>query len=201
MVALCMLRSSQISSYIARLTVSSLMQDATVTVNCKLQLQCSASSLYRSDPALSLCPPPHRHSANCCRDAWPLLSPAAHSPPNVCVFPLKVRLPRAGRGRPYAGHGLRAAGAGHPTPWTIPQRDGPNHLGLRYNSLPEHQMAPITSDCVRRSRRSWRSCPSTRSASQKHAPTHTRKHTHPRACRCCHGKQRRYTSARSPRRC
>ena len=35
-----------------------------------------------------------------------------------------------------------------PTTWTIIQRDGPNHLGLRCNLLPEHHMALITSDCV-----------------------------------------------------
>ena len=33
--------------------------------------------------------------------------------------------------------------------WSIIQRDGPNHLGLWYNVLPEHQMALITSGlCV-----------------------------------------------------
>ena len=31
---------------------------------------------------------------------------------------------------------------------TILQKHGPNHLGLRYNELPEHQMALITSGCV-----------------------------------------------------
>ena len=35
-----------------------------------------------------------------------------------------------------------------PTPWTILQQDGRNHLGLRYNFLPEHQIALITSGCV-----------------------------------------------------
>ena len=34
------------------------------------------------------------------------------------------------------------------TTWTVPQRDGPNHLGLRCNMLPEPQMALITSDCA-----------------------------------------------------
>ena len=28
-----------------------------------------------------------------------------------------------------------------PTTWTILQQDGPNHLGLLYNALPEHQIA------------------------------------------------------------
>ena len=33
--------------------------------------------------------------------------------------------------------------------WTILQQDGPNHLGLWCNALPEHQKtAPITSGCV-----------------------------------------------------
>ena len=38
---------------------------------------------------------------------------------------------------------------GHNTTWTILRRqDGPNHLGLWYNVLPERQMALITSGCV-----------------------------------------------------
>ena len=36
-----------------------------------------------------------------------------------------------------------------PTTWPILQHDGPNHLGLLYNALPDHQMALITSVCVR----------------------------------------------------
>ena len=32
--------------------------------------------------------------------------------------------------------------------WAIIQRDGPNHLGLRYNALPGHQMALIASGCA-----------------------------------------------------
>ena len=39
-----------------------------------------------------------------------------------------------------------------PKTWTILQRDGPNHLGLRHNALPAHQMALITSDCAPSSR-------------------------------------------------
>ena len=39
-------------------------------------------------------------------------------------------------------------GAGAPTTWTIIQQDGPNHLGLWCNMLPEYQMAAITSGCV-----------------------------------------------------
>ena len=35
-----------------------------------------------------------------------------------------------------------------PTKWTILQQDGPNHLGLWYNALPEHQIALITSGCA-----------------------------------------------------
>ena len=35
-----------------------------------------------------------------------------------------------------------------PTTWTILQQNGPNHLGLWYNVLPEHQIALITHDCV-----------------------------------------------------
>ena len=34
------------------------------------------------------------------------------------------------------------------TTWTILQKDGPNHLGLRYNVLLAHQMALITSGYV-----------------------------------------------------
>ena len=33
-------------------------------------------------------------------------------------------------------------------PWTVIRHDGPNHLGLRCNALPEHQMALITSGCT-----------------------------------------------------
>ena len=52
------------------------------------------------------------------------------------------------------------------TTWTILQKDGPNHLGLRCNAFHEHQMALITSDCVpfmavrRRSGRSAKCWPS-----------------------------------------
>ena len=35
-----------------------------------------------------------------------------------------------------------------PTTWTILQQYGPDHLGLWYCALPEHQMALITSDCA-----------------------------------------------------
>ena len=35
-----------------------------------------------------------------------------------------------------------------PTTWTILPKHGPNHPGLRYDALPEHQMALITSDGV-----------------------------------------------------
>ena len=41
-----------------------------------------------------------------------------------------------------------AVATGDPYRWTILQRDGPNHLGLRHNALPAHQMALITSDCA-----------------------------------------------------
>ena len=46
---------------------------------------------------------------------------------------------------------LAAASSGPvrgPTTWTILQKDGPSHLGLWYNALPEHQMARITSGCA-----------------------------------------------------
>ena len=36
-----------------------------------------------------------------------------------------------------------------PTTWTTTRHDGPNHLGLWCDALPEHQMALITSDCRR----------------------------------------------------
>ena len=55
-------------------------------------------------------------------------------------------------------HDLAVGGAAHdadartgaeaPTTWTTLHKDGPNHLGLRFNSLPDHQMAVITSGCV-----------------------------------------------------
>ena len=40
------------------------------------------------------------------------------------------------------------ARCGHPTAWTILQHDGPNHLGLWHNALPDHQMALTTSGCA-----------------------------------------------------
>ena len=33
----------------------------------------------------------------------------------------------------------------HAATWTVLHHDGPNHLGLWYNVLPEHQMGLITS--------------------------------------------------------
>ena len=36
----------------------------------------------------------------------------------------------------------------HPPTWTVLQQDGPNHLRLWCNALPEHQMAPVTSGCA-----------------------------------------------------
>ena len=38
---------------------------------------------------------------------------------------------------------------------TRPPKDDPNHLGLRCNALPEHQMALITSGCVPLRRDGW----------------------------------------------
>ena len=35
------------------------------------------------------------------------------------------------------------------TAWAVLRRNGPNHLGLWRDALPEHQMAVLTSDCVR----------------------------------------------------
>ena len=43
-----------------------------------------------------------------------------------------------------------------PTAWTILQQDGPNHLGLWYNVIPEHQIDLITLVCVPCSAPSWR---------------------------------------------
>ena len=42
----------------------------------------------------------------------------------------------------------RVAVVRDPTTWTILQYYGRNQLGLRYNMLPAHQMALITSGCV-----------------------------------------------------
>ena len=39
-------------------------------------------------------------------------------------------------------------GAGTPTTWTTHQQNGPDHLGLWCNVLPDHHMALITSGCV-----------------------------------------------------
>ena len=53
----------------------------------------------------------------------------------------------AGRAVPRGGQ-PRQLRAGTPATWTILQQHGPNHLGLRCNALPEHQIAVITSGCV-----------------------------------------------------
>ena len=45
-------------------------------------------------------------------------------------------------------HRPRFSRCGHPTTWTVLQKDGSDHLGLWCNVLPAHQMAPITSSCV-----------------------------------------------------
>ena len=65
-----------------------------------------------------------------------------------------------------------------PTTWTTLQQDRPDHLGLWYNVLPEHQIALITSVCVpcrTRPATWWRSCssPSRRRglASRRASPT------------------------------
>ena len=41
-----------------------------------------------------------------------------------------------------------AAQVRDPIAWTITRHEGPNHLGLWCDALPEHQMALITSDCA-----------------------------------------------------
>ena len=52
---------------------------------------------------------------------------------------------------------LRARQAARPLPfshqWTVLRHDGPDHLGLRCNALPWHQMALITSSCARQAAR------------------------------------------------
>ena len=45
----------------------------------------------------------------------------------------------------YAGP-LLSFSVRDPTKWTIKRHDGPNHLGLLCDALPEHQMALINSD-------------------------------------------------------
>ena len=42
----------------------------------------------------------------------------------------------------------RAQSVRNPTTGTMTRHDGPNHLGLCCEALPEHQMALITSDCA-----------------------------------------------------
>ena len=62
---------------------------------------------------------------------------------------LTARLMSRCVGRNYSEHGaeMRAL-VRPPTTWTILQNDDPNHLGMRCNAFPEHQMALITSGCV-----------------------------------------------------
>ena len=66
----------------------------------------------------------------------------------------RIRRPRAAAGRRRrrprrlpTGR-FQQAPVRDPTTWTILEQDGPNHLGLWCNVLPEHQMALIISECV-----------------------------------------------------
>ena len=55
-------------------------------------------------------------------------------------------------------HGVPSEQVRDPITWTILQKDGPCHLGLRCNELPAHQMALITSGlCALQAHRTARS--------------------------------------------
>ena len=58
------------------------------------------------------------------------------------------RVPSTRRGVQHHSAHPGAGRCRHPTTWTILQHDGPDHLGLWYNALPEHHMALITSGCA-----------------------------------------------------
>ena len=49
---------------------------------------------------------------------------------------------------PFRFHDSELLVVREPTTMTALQKDGPNHLGLRHNVLPAHQMALTTSGCV-----------------------------------------------------
>ena len=49
---------------------------------------------------------------------------------------------------PFAATSLNFTLVRDLTTWTILQNDDPNHLGMRCNALPGHQMALITSVCA-----------------------------------------------------
>ena len=59
-----------------------------------------------------------------------------------------------------------------PTTWTIIRQCGPNHLGLRYNAIPEHQMSLITSGCAPcRASSTWSEGPTRCARSPGHRPS------------------------------
>ena len=120
--------------------------------------------------------PPHKFARKKGPDGGPLLRPirrASPPPPppllpacSLCSrrpAPLQARRGSRGwrsvcstRAAPARGScsssngavsGQSTCGSCPPTTWTTLQQDGPDHLGLWYNALPDHQMALITSDC------------------------------------------------------
>ena len=90
------------------------------------------------------------------------LAPSLHPPAKAVPLPRcrfgDFNAPHAHTGNHHAGVLYVSTGGDStasiellvrdPTTWTILQKDGPNHLGLPYNELHEHQMALITSGCV-----------------------------------------------------
>ena len=58
-------------------------------------------------------------------------------------------MPLQNTGQIYpAEHPVLIEAVRDPTTLTIFQQYGPNHLGLWYSAMPEHQIALTTSDCV-----------------------------------------------------
>ena len=79
----------------------------------------------------------------------PQASGAARSDPRqLGPWPARDLLTARSPGRDFSRLFLTRSRCGHlTTTWTVLQHDDPNHLGLRCNALPEHQMALITSGC------------------------------------------------------
>ena len=89
------------------------------------------------------CKPGHCPMRQSTFAAWTAIQPRTAARAVLCVV-----LQCAGRN---TGGGHRAQDRGvheSATAWTILQQDGPNHLRLWYNALPDYQMALITSGCA-----------------------------------------------------
>ena len=87
------------------------------------------------------------HELSCAMRAAPAAAEAETGSKKAVGLGLAPGAPGERRDRDQHSKELLVRG---PTTWTVTRYDGPNHLGLWSNALPEHQMALITSDCASR---------------------------------------------------